>query len=592
MAPALRFTALLSLSATTLAQTTQVTWAAVAFTYHGEKIPDLHSSPYYLTPYGANQLLNAGQVVRERYISPPTNGSLQTSSAVVNGIETVAIDNSQLYILAPDDTPTSQSAIAFMQGLYPQRTGVTFDQQDTMADGVLVQYPLDGYQYPAIATVSDLDFNYLWVAGSTGCTTNEIAAVETLYTETFTEEVQATSSFYESMNSTVFYGLPTEILNYGNAWELYEYALYQYNHNSTFYNSTVFTLSDLERLYTLASAQQWTFNTPSQDSTIQAMAGRTLAAKVLEQFSHNIASNGVTDKLNLLFGSYEPFLAFFALSNLSTGPSAGRFNSLPLHGSTMVFELFSYATPTANGNMSAPFPAISDLRVRFLYRNGTDDSDALIEYALFGRGNSEADMSWTDFAQDMGQFSLNDLVDWCTACNTASLFCEALEESQNTNSSGSCPKSASERSGISPAIGGVIGATVTIAGMIIVAAILMLFGFRLEQRGDRNHKAAGDLGVLKRSGSGNGGFKGAEKLASDTDLRLKSGAGASIVRHERVGSWELNESPTSPDRKHGSLDKEIESGRVTSTADYGRHSEDGLGGVNPFGDPVKALDQV
>jgi len=216
----------------------------------------------------------------------------------------------------------------------------------------------------------------------------------------------------------------------------------------------------------------------------------------------------------------------------------------------------------------------------------------LIEYALFGRGNSEADMSWTDFAQDMGQFSLNDLVDWCTACNTASLFCEALEESQNTNSSGSCPKSASERSGISPAIGGVIGATVTIAGMIIVAAILMLFGFRLEQRGDRNHKAAGDLGVLKRSGSGNGGFKGAEKLASDTDLRLKSGAGASIVRHERVGSWELNESPTSPDRKHGSLDKEIESGRVTSTADYGRHSEDGLGGVNPFGDPVKALDQV
>lgn len=139
MAPAALFTALLTLAAKALAQTTPVTWAALAFTYHGEKVPDLHSAPYYLTPYGANQLLNAGQVVRERYISPPTNGSLQTSSAVIDGIETQAIDNSQLFILAPDDIPTSQSALAFMQGLYPQRTGVTFDQEDTMADGVLMQ---------------------------------------------------------------------------------------------------------------------------------------------------------------------------------------------------------------------------------------------------------------------------------------------------------------------------------------------------------------------------------------------------------------------------------------------------------------------
>ena len=99
--------------------------------------------------------------------------------------------------------------------------------------------------------------------------------------------------------------------------------------------------------------------------------------------------------------------------------------------------------------------------------------------------------------------------------------------------------------------------------------------------------------MLRRSGSGNGGFKGAEKLASDTDLRLKGGAGATVIRHERVGSWELNESPT--DKKHSSLDKEIESGnvsRVVSKADYGRNSEDGIGNVNPFGDPVKPLDQV
>lgn len=258
----------------------------------------------------------------------------------------------------------------------------------------------------------------------------------------------------------------------------------------------------------------------------------------------------------------------------------------------MAFELFSYATPPTNSNLSIPFPSVSDLRVRFLYRNGTTDTDPLIEYSLFGFGNSEADMSWTDFVQGMGEFNLNDLTDWCTACNTASLFCQALEDDQeSSNSTSSKNGSSSSSSGMSPAIGGVIGATVTTALMIIVAAVLMLFGFRLEHRGEKvTGGEAGNLGVLKRSGTGKGGFKGAEKLASDTDLRLKGGTGASVVRHERVGSWELNESPS--DRTHSSLDKEIETGRVVSTVDYERQSEDGVGNVNPFGDPVKPLDQV
>ncbi|KUJ22936.1 histidine acid phosphatase-like protein [Mollisia scopiformis] len=583
MAPVALSTVLATLFAIAVAQTEQITWSAITFTYHGEKVPDLYPSPYYLTPYGANQLLNAGQIVRDRHISPPENGSLITGAAVINGISTAAIDNTQLYILGTDDTVISQSMQAFMQGLYPPREAPSFDQYDVMADGTLQQYPLDGYQYPVMSAVSELDFNYIYVAGNTGCTTNDILTVETLDSDPFIQEVENTESFYTALNSSIFSGLPIDILNYGNAWDLYEYALFEYTHNGTIANSSEFTTTDLELLYSLASAQQWTFNTPSEDATIQAMAGRTYASKVLEQFSHNIASSGSTDKLSLLFGSFEPFLGFFALSNLATGPSAGRFNSLPLHGSTMTFELFSFATPS-DGNLSTPFPDVGDLRVRFLYRNGTGDSDTLIEYALFGRGNSEADMSWTDFVQGMGEFSLNDLVDWCTECNTASLFCEALEDSQSTNSSSSSTANSSGSSRISPTIGGVIGAAVTVALMIIVAAALLLFGFRLEHRG--NGAKGGDLGVLKRSGSGNGGFKGAERLASDTDLRLKSGAGATVVRHERVGSWELNESPT--DRKHASLDKEIESGGITSTADYGRHSEDGLEHVNP----VKPLDQV
>lgn len=205
-------------------------------------------------------------------------------------------------------------------------------------------------------------------------------------------------------------------------------------------------------------------------------------------------------------------------------------------------------------------------------------------------------MPWMDFVQGMGDFSLDEVVDWCSGCNSITLFCEAIEADTSNNTSTS-PSTSSGKKSLSPAIAGVIGATVTLAVLLLAALILGLCGFRLNYHEKRKGLGAGDvggIGVLKRTGSGKaGGFKGAEKLASDTDLRLKGGAGASVVRHERVGSWELNESPT--DRKSGGLDKDIESGRmerVVSGADYGRQSEEVDDHVNPFGDPVKPVDQV
>lgn len=196
--------------------------------------------------------------------------------------------------------------------------------------------------------------------------------------------------------------------------------------------------------------------------------------------------------------------------------------------------------------------------------------------------------------QGMGDFSLNEVGEWCNACDTIALFCEAIEDDI---SNATAPATVRDKKTLSPAIGGVIGATVTLAVAVLVVVLLGLCGFRLDYHEKRGKGVGvpdvGGIAVLKRSGSGTaGGFKGAEKLASDTDLRLKGGAGASVIRHERVGSWELNESPTSP-RQQGSLDKDIESGRmerVVSGADYGRRSEDDH--VNPFSDPVKPVDQV
>ncbi|KAF4633022.1 hypothetical protein G7Y89_g5097 [Cudoniella acicularis] len=565
---------------------TQTTWAAVVFTFHGEQIPSLHDGPYNLTPLGANQLLNAGQVIRDRYISAPVNGSEITIAMPINGLSSDEIDNSQMEVLSTNDEYISGSALAFMQGLYPPRNTIVLDEESELGNGTLEQFPLNGYQYPNIETLSTVDYNYIWLAGNVGCTNYSINEVNTIEAQGFTSDMVATADFYQSLADSVFWDFDPSIINLANAYPLYEYALFEYNHNRSVYDTL--SLANLTQLQNLASLQQWDFNTPTGGNTVNAIAGQTLATKVFTQFSHNIASDGVSDKLTVMFGSFEPFLSFFSLSGLSTGPSASAFTSLPEYGSMMAFELFSYTPRHTGMNLSTPFPSTDDLWVRFIFRNGTNESDPMIAYPLFNRGNSEVDMTWSEFAQGISGFAISEVSDWCTSCNAVNLFCEAIESNLSNSTSQHLTQSFSSKN-LSPAIAGVIGATVTLGLFIIGSLALCLLGFRIEHR-ERNPSAqTRDLGVLERSRSG--GFKGAEKLASDTDLTLKTGAGASVIRHERVGSWELNESPTSGGR-HSSLDKEIESGRAVSNADYSRNSEDGIGPCNPFGDPVKPVDHV
>lgn len=155
-------TAILALSTTALAQTQEVVWSAVTYTYHGEKTPALFPGPYDLTPLGANQLYEAGQVFRNRYISGPANGTTTTAPSPINGISVSAIDNSQLSILGTDDPWVSASATAFMQALYPPRNSIVIDLESMLGNLSLDQYPLNGYQYPNIESLSVLDFNRLW----------------------------------------------------------------------------------------------------------------------------------------------------------------------------------------------------------------------------------------------------------------------------------------------------------------------------------------------------------------------------------------------------------------------------------------------
>lgn len=136
----------------------------------------------------------------------------------------------------------------------------------------------------------------------------------------------------------------------------------------------------------------------------------------------------------------------------------------------MAFELYT------DGNV-IPFPSSTDLRVRFLFHNGTSSatSEPTI-YPLFG--SDSLNTSWTDFTAGMGKFSIGDQKDWCTACGNTTGICSntALSASGGHEDSPSSKNPALSGNGLSPVINGVIGAMVTLAVILGLEAIVLLVG--------------------------------------------------------------------------------------------------------------------
>jgi hypothetical protein len=295
--------------------------------------------------------------------------------------------------------------------------------------------------------------------------------------------------------------------------------------------------------------------------------------------------------MNVLFGDHEPFLAFSALAGLASRHP--EFGTLPEPGSVMVFELFSPSTSATGGDNGAPtFPDISQLYVRFLFRNGTSDNAPLLQFPLFGRGNSEADMPWTTFMDLMNTVGTTMIGDWCNMCQSDALYCASFTDSGSghgssagsgsQNSGTGSSGSSGSGNGLNTTTAGVLGAFVTLAFCFLLAGAAALFGrVRLYRR---------ESGKT----SGLGGFKGAEKLASDTDLAIKSSmggaeewdgkTGASVVKHERVGSWEMGSQ-----RKDLGLDGVM---RERDLGDERDGDEEHEHGVSPFADPVRPVERV
>lgn len=91
-------------------------------------------------------MYDAGSLIRQRHIDPPSEGTPLTTAAPVNGISVDTISNAQLYLLGLDDAYLTTGAMAFMQGVYPPSNGYDTGRMGQEQNGSWAAYPLGGYQ--------------------------------------------------------------------------------------------------------------------------------------------------------------------------------------------------------------------------------------------------------------------------------------------------------------------------------------------------------------------------------------------------------------------------------------------------------------
>ncbi|KAH8731065.1 histidine phosphatase superfamily [Phaeosphaeriaceae sp. PMI808] len=523
------------------------THATFAFIRTGDRTPAIQPGPSVLTALGAQQMFQLGQNFRTRYIAGNAPANLGVER--IAGMSTTILNNDQVLVQTLDSQHLVSSAQAFMQGLYPPQNIASGNSTrgasgGLLSNGTAIDFPLGGYQYANIQTASLDDPKSFYLAGTQSCPVAKMAAMKYFTTEKFMATKEANEDFYNKLDIDWFEGnLRKEQLDYIYALEINDYLQYQYAHNTTIYtalnNDTSYT-SVLQKARTLADEEAYyLYGNTSTSPSPRAIAGQTLAAMLLFQFQILIAdksspgnNSDISYPLTLLFGDHEPLISLLTLFTSNNTHPDPAFRSLPPLASSAIFELYSMGS-------NASFPTSKkDLYVRFYFHNGTADyaGGQLNAFPFLGNGVGTTGIAWSEFEQRVGALGMASVKEWCEVCDSASYFCEGVEDGRLPPSTS--PKFGDKKHGqrISLAVAGVLGAVVTLG----VAGVL--FGLAAAFLGVRVHR------VQRGGASQMGGFKGSAKLASDADVSIVKNAaapaGISFVPdakrgHERVGSWEL-----------------------------------------------------
>ncbi|CEO60601.1 hypothetical protein PMG11_05219 [Penicillium brasilianum] len=428
---------------------------AYIFQRHGDRTAK-GLPPTQLTDLGYNQVYETGNFFHERYISA-------SSQDHIEGISSSVVNLAQISATAPQDTVIQISGQAFLQGLYPP---IGTAANETLRNGTTVYSPLSGYQLIPMGDVqsgSSSEDN-TWLQSTSECNNAEVSSNDYYYSSPYQELLSSTSSLYKSLESDLNNTISSSGLSFKNAFTIWDLLNVASIHNAS---SNIPSDQVMQELLVLANTHEFSLAYNSSEP-IRAVAGMTLAGEVLTALNRTISSGGKS-KLNIQFGAYATFLAYFGLSGLANDV---EFTGMPVYASSMVWELVTNASGTG-------MPSESDINVRFLFHNGTsiEGSTELQTYPLFGQ--SDVDIPWTQFVDSTKKFAITSQEQWCQACGNSTGICSSTSDSStNTSSSNS-----SSNGGMSLAVAGVIGAMVTLGVLAgLTALLLLVFNLRLVRK--------------------------------------------------------------------------------------------------------------
>ncbi|KAK5061585.1 hypothetical protein LTR84_008129 [Exophiala bonariae] len=434
----------------------EILYSVVVFTRHGDRTAKFFKD-YGMTNLGATQMYESGEYYRQRYVE-------QGASNKILNISSDKATTSQIWASAPDQGVLYQTAMNFLQGLYPPLNDINTQlSTQTLTNGTEVTSPLNGYQFILVHGEDTTTPDTIWIKGDDQCPTYNTAYDSYHDSPEYKETLNVTAPFYESFVPLLGDIMGQENVTYANAYDVFDLLNVASIHNASVAENI--EGADLDQLRYLANHWEWNHNY-NQTMPDRSIGGMTLAGGALRQLQ-DVVKGKAKVKFSLMAGSYDTQMAFYGLTNLTA--ASPDFFGLPNYAGSMAFEVFS-----EEDNATA-FPANpdTDLRVRFLFKNGTTD-DALTAFPLFG--GSELSLPYGEFVSELSSRSIVKVEEWCTLCQSDAGFCyETLHNSESSNSgSGPTVSAASGKSGLSNAAAGGIGAGVTLAVVGIIGALAWL----------------------------------------------------------------------------------------------------------------------
>ncbi|GJN77806.1 histidine acid phosphatase [Purpureocillium lilacinum] len=451
------------------------------FHRHGDRTAKAWS-PVNLTALGADEVHSSGAFYRSRYVS--SNADFR-----VAGLSSETAVLSQLEVTAPKDAVLHNSALTFLQGLYPPT-----DSTEALANGTKVKAPLNGYQYIPIDSVSDAATSNkaesnAWLQGGSGCGNAVVSSNNYFTSPDYKQTYDDSKSFYQSLLPVINGTYGADAANFKNGYTIFDLINVATIHNSSISADDLLTNATLARLYNLASIHEWNLAYNSSEP-VRAIAGSVLAGQIIDALQPIVDGKSATPKFNAQFGAYGTFMAFFGLAQL---PKASPdFYGICDYASSMAFELFTTSSDAK--------PKADDISVRFLFANGTAAEKGIKTFPLFGQNKDT--LSWNDFKTGMSKFAISDTPHWCQLCGNTDGKCA----SNSTGSGGDVGQNStgSGSGGVSKPVAGVIGALVTLVVILGIQALVMAIGgLRLVKKstlaGARRNGEVSEVGGVKSS---------------------------------------------------------------------------------------------